>query len=159
MTSPPDVWQFLTSFHLVLPLLMLLGIGLLYSERALIYKGFLSYKWPMTKAVIKDQRDDSFLITGYNYWAIGNGTVRFTEIAYIYEYKVGEKKYHASNYCFGGHMDRFQATYLIGQHIHIFYNPTNPEESVIKRGIMPSALIGLLPIVLAISGIIAMAVS
>jgi len=55
-------------------------------------------------------------------------------------------------------MDRFPATYWIGQHIHIYYNPANPEESVIKRGLTTGALSGLSFIVFAIIGAMGMVV-
>ena len=129
------------------------GIWLLFLERHLIHKGMLSYKWPRIKAVIKDQRDESFYLTGFSYTSFRDASIRFQQIAYIYEYKINNHVYRSSNYCFGGYSDRCDATFVIGQHIHVSYNPSNPKESVIRYGLMPGALIGLALILVGIFGL------
>jgi len=79
----------------------------------------------------------------------GIGSARQTDTLYVYEYHVSGKTYCTENYCFGTRGEMFAAEYEIGQHVPVFYNPDNPEIAVIQRGIKPTAVIGLLPIVLA----------
>jgi hypothetical protein len=133
---------------------LIAGIWLLYLERKLIVKGFASYWWPRVKAVVEDQIDESFWITGYAYPGFGSGKVYYPCKGYPYRYKVGDHTYHSTTYCYGGYLDRSQATFTVGQHITISYNPVDPRDSVIKYGLMPGALIGLVPIILAVIGVV-----
>ena len=126
----------------------LLGIGawLHYGHRDLIRLGLSSYKWQKTEGTILDSRDDSFSIPGIDRTSTGVVPVEYKETVYDYVYEVAGKMYWCNTYSFGGWADRACAAYLIGTKVPVYYDPKHPEVAVLRRGLQPGAVFGLIPI-------------
>jgi hypothetical protein len=125
--------------------LMVCGIWLLYTTRNLIRLGLSSYKWPKTEGMIIDSKDNSFTIEGVDRTSTGVVPVQYKETIHLYEYIVDDRTYHSSTYCFGGWADNAGAAYLIGTKVPVYYDPRHPEVAVLKRGLQPGAVFGLIP--------------
>ncbi|HLX94650.1 MAG TPA: DUF3592 domain-containing protein [Verrucomicrobiae bacterium] len=126
--------------------LVVCGFWLLYTTRDLILLGLSSYKWLKTEGTIIDSQDNSFTIEGINRTSTGVVPVEYKETAHLYEYVVGGRTYRSSTFCFGGWADNTGAAYLIGTKVSVYYDPRHPEVAVLKRGLQPGALFGLIPI-------------
>jgi hypothetical protein len=100
-------------------------------------------------------RHDSYIVTGLiGLSGTGIGPIRQTDVLYLYQYHVAGKEYQTEDYCFGARGEMRRATYMIGQHVPVYYNPNNPAEAVIERGLKATALIGLLPLSLGLGGLL-----
>ena len=126
----------------------LLGFGawLLYGARGLIRLGLSSYKWQKTEGTIIDSRDDSFTIAGIDRTSTGVVPVEYKETVHDYIYEVAGQMYRCSTYCFGGWAERAEAAYFIGTKVSVYYDPKRPEVAVLRRGLQPGAVFGLVPI-------------
>jgi len=91
-----------------------------------------------------DTRDESFLTSGLTGSAgTGVGDVYWKETAHCYTYVVGGRSYYSKNYCFGGWSERVAASYCVGERVTVFYDPRDPGQAVLKRGVTFGALFGL----------------
>lgn len=122
------------------------GIWLLYGARGLIRLGLSSYKWARTEGTIVDSYDDSFTIPGINRTNTGIESVECKETAHVYEYQVDGRTYRCSTFCFGGHSEKAEAAYLIGTKVPVYYDPNHPEMAVLRRGLQPGSLFGIIPL-------------
>src|SRR5205809_920284 len=59
-----------------------------------------------------------------------------------YEYQVEGRRYRSSTYCFGVHVERAEAAFLIGSKVRVYYDPKDPQRAVLKRGLQPSMILG-----------------
>lgn len=124
------------------------GVWFLYGARDFIQLGLSSYRWASTEGAIVDSHDDSFTISGIG-GTSGSSLdvpVEYKETAHVYEYQVGGRTYRCSTFCFGGWSERAGAAYLIGTKVLVYYDPKHPEMAVLKRGIQPGAVFGVVPI-------------
>jgi hypothetical protein len=126
------------------------GVWLLYMTRGLIRLGLSSYKWGVVEGTIVDSFDDSFDTPGVNNTMTGVVPVVNKEVAHVFEYVVDGRAYRSNTYCFGCHLDKADAAYLIGTKVPVYYNPKHPEVAVLKRGVQFGTVIGLFPIGIAI---------
>jgi len=117
------------------------GLWVLYSERSLIRQAISSYRWLTTDGVIVDYTDASFTTAGIDR-NFGISPVTYKETKYAYEYKVNEHIYRSSTYCFGAHVEQARAAFLIGTKVRVYYDPKDPQNAVIKRGIQLSMFLG-----------------
>jgi len=133
--------------HIII-ILGLAGFGawVLYDARDLIRLGLSSYRWARTEGMIVDSHDDSFTIPGINQTNTGVVPVEYKETAHIYEYQVDGRTYRCGTYCFGGWSERAQAAYLIGAKVPVYYDPEHPEVAVLRRGLQPGAVFGIVPL-------------
>jgi hypothetical protein len=131
----------------LIPLLLLpLGLWWMYSQRDLFRDGLRSYFWPRTKGRIIDKEDRSFVVPGICGTAgTGIGLAEYRETGYFYEYEIGLTRYVGDTYCFGVHLDKALARYLVGERVKIYYNPNNPRESVLRRGLRLGTMASVIP--------------
>jgi len=135
---------------IVLILLVVAGAYFLYKERELIWLGFRSYSWPATEGEVVDSSDQSFVTAGLTgSAATGVGDVRWRETAYGYTYSAGGRSYHSATYCFGGWSERITASYRLGEKVTVYYDPADPQRSVLRRGVTFGALFGLVLLIIA----------
>jgi len=120
----------------------------MYSERRLILDGLRSYSWHRAKGRIIDREDRSFFIPGIvGSAATGVGLVEYREAGYYYEYQVGMKRYVNDVYCFGVHIDKEVARYIVGDHVPVYFDPEDPRSSVLRRGVPLGTMISLVPVI------------
>jgi hypothetical protein len=135
----------------IIPALAFGSVWLLYKERILITLGLRSYSWKATTGTIVDSRDESFVTDGLTGSAgTGIGEVRWNEQTYIFEYKVADRLYRCSRYCFGGWAEQLAATYSIGDTVTVYFDPANPHQAVLKRGLTWSATFGIWPLIVSL---------
>jgi hypothetical protein len=121
--------------------LAVVGSWVLYVERSLIRQAIASYGWLTTDGVVVDYTDASFTSEGIDR-NFGVGPVTYKETKYIYEYQVGEHTYRSNTYCFGAHVEQARAAFLVGTKVRIYYDPKDPQNAVIKRGVQISMFLG-----------------
>ena len=134
----------------IITVLLALGFSLLYASRQSIRRGLSTYKWIATEGTITDSSDNSFAGPGLDSLGAGVGECVYKETTHAYVYDVNGRAYSSDNYCFGSHIDRAGAAYLIGTKVTIYYDPRYPEAAVLKRGVPFSSLLGLFPLCVAI---------
>ena len=136
----------------IVPLLVLVGgICWVYSARDLFVDGFRSYSWPHTSGRIIDQEDRSFFGPGLVGTArTGVGLVQYRETGYFYEYEVGLTRYVGGLYCFGAHIDKALARYVVGDLVKVYYNPKNPREAVLRRGVQLGTWLSIVPVLVGL---------
>ena len=136
------------SIWLVPALSLLLGLWWMYSERSLILDGLRSYGWQCAKGRIIDREDRSFLIPGIvGSAATGVGLVEYRETGYYFEYQVGMTRFVNDVYCFGVHLDKAIARYIVGDHVVIYFDPRDPRRSVLRRGLRLGTMVSIVPVV------------
>ena len=95
-----------------------------------------------------DREDRSFFAPGLvGSAATGVGLVHYRETGYIYEYEVGLTRYVGGLYCFGVYLDKSVARQIVGDRVKVYYNPRNPHEAVLRRGIRLGTLTSLVPVI------------
>jgi len=130
-------------------LLLLFGLWVTYGSRDLLLNGLRSYWWPKTKGKIIKAEDQSFFGPGLAGSAATEVvSVRYPETGYYYEYQVGLTRYTGDTYCFGVHIDKEPACYLIGDHVTVYHDPIDPKRAVLRRGVQLGTLFG--PMVVAV---------
>lgn len=120
-----------------------MGIWMLYADRKTIWQALSAYRWMATDGTVTEIRDDSFTIPGINRTNSGVVPVTYMEARHIYEYTVGGKVYQSHNSCFGGHVEQAEASFPVGAKVKVYFNPMDPQMSVLKRGIPSVMIIGL----------------
>jgi hypothetical protein len=125
------------------------GVWLLYANPELIRLGLLSYRWATTEGTIVDSIDNSFVSAGITR-NFGIGPVQNNETTHVFEYVVDGRPYRSSAFCFGNYLDIAGAAYLIGTKVPVYYDPKHPEMAVLKRGIQIGAIMGIVPLGIAI---------
>src|SRR5438552_2714912 len=136
-------------------LTLILGFWWMYSERTLIRDGLRSYRWQRTKGRIIDREDRSFLVPGIVGSAgTGIGLVEYRETGYYFEYQVGMTRYVNNLYCFGVHLDKSVACYIVGDRVSVYFDPQNPRHSVLRRGMRLGTMISMVPAVVGAGGLI-----
>ncbi len=133
-------------------LLCLLGLSgyLFYKERLLITKGFRSYFWPHVQGQVKSQRAETYLVRSF--LGLGDSALakmRQTGIVYLYEYQVNGTTYTTENYHFAPPAKIDDVEYSLGHHLDVYHDPKNPADAVIRKGLTPRPLIGLIPLGIA----------
>jgi hypothetical protein len=118
-----------------------LGFWVLFSSRDLIRQALASYRWATTEGVIVDLTDASFTTPGLTRIG-GIGEVAYHEVTHVYEYQVGGQTYQSSNYCFGAHIERAEAAFSAGTKVKVYYDPLDPKNAVLRRGLQPSLFLG-----------------
>src|SRR3989442_11233041 len=98
----------------------LLGVWVLYGQRDLIRQAVASYKWTATDGSIVDSADDTFTAPGIDRTGTGVVPVSYHETTYVYEYQVEGRTYRSSTYCFGAHVERAEAAFLIGSKVRVY---------------------------------------
>lgn len=134
--------------------LFVLAIGLIwvYSEKSLFFQGLRSLRWHRTKGRIIDSEDRSFFVPGIVGSAgTGVGLVRYPETGYYYEYQVGMTRYVNDTYCFGVHLDKSVAQYVIGDRVPVFFDPARPRNSVLRRGVPPGTMVSIVPVIVGLT--------
>jgi hypothetical protein len=140
----------------LVPLLLLLGgVCWVYCERTLFVQGLRSLRWQRTKGRIIDQEDRSFLVPGIVGSAgTGIGLVQYLETGYYFEFQVGMTRYVNDTYCFGVHLDKAVGHYIVGDYVPVYFDPKNPRNSVLRRGVPPGTMISIVPVVIGLGVII-----
>lgn len=78
----------------------------------------------------------------------GKGGQPMMSIGLTFDFKVGDKTYSGSQYRFGSNSTGFDARYAssvvqplpVGREVEVFYNPTDPQDCVLSRGLDGSDL-------------------
>jgi hypothetical protein len=137
---------------------LFMGIILFLINFRLLYKSTISESWSRTNGiVIKSQLDES-------------GTGGEDSITYKpdiqYQYEVEQKLYDSKRLYFGSNISssfkkrkstRLVQKYSTGTEVIVYYNQSNPKESVIETGIHSEIWIGFIVVaLLCISGYVAM---
>src|SRR4051812_34610984 len=134
---------------------LLLGLYWMYSERDLFRDGLRSYRWRRTKGQIIDSEDCSFLVPGVvGIAGTGIGLVEYSEPTYLYLYQVGQTDYLGDTCCFGVHIDKVKARYMIGDDVSVYYDPNEPRRSVLRRGLQPGTMLSTVPVVVGATALI-----
>ena len=121
------------------------GAWLLYASRDFIRLGLASYRWPKTTGTIVNKYDTSFTIPGVGMNNTTVGMVECRETTHVYEYEVWGKIYRCHTYCFGAYAETSMAAYLSGAEVQLYYDPNHPEVAVLRRGLQPGAIFGIIP--------------
>jgi hypothetical protein len=137
----------------LIPLLLIpLGLWWMLSQRDLFQDGLRSYFWPQAKGRIIDREDRSFFGPGLvGGTATGVGLVEYRETGYFYEYEVGLTRYVGDMYCFGVHLDKALARYIVGDRVKVYYNPKNPREAVLRHGLRSGTMASTIPFVVGMA--------
>jgi hypothetical protein len=123
------------------------GLYWVYSQRDLFRNGVRTYFWRETTGRVIDEEDRSFFVPGIVGTAgTGVGLVQYRETGYFYEYQVGLNRYVGDLFCFGVHLDKSLARHVVGDRVKVYYNPDNPHEAVLRRGVRSGALISFIPV-------------
>jgi hypothetical protein len=139
-----------TTFYYVawlVPLfLLVVGLCWVYSQRGLFLQGLRSLRWHRTNGRIIDREDRSFSVPGLvGFAATGVGLAKYRETGHYFEYEVGMTRYVNDMHSFGVHLDKATARYTLGDHIPVYFDPENPRNSVLHRGLPPGVVISLVP--------------
>jgi hypothetical protein len=129
--------------------LVIIGLALFYYERKSIGLGIRSYSWQSVTGHLV-QQDHELCDVVERVSTQGLARVSRSLPVYWYEYEVGEKTYRGNRYSFGSILDTLIPKYVVGQKLNIFYDPNNPSEAVLQRGLALGSLIGLFPIIGAV---------
>ena len=121
--------------------LCLTGLVLMYFDRTRLILALRSYAWKPTRAVVTDLQNVSFDLDAVT--SRGPQVISYREFSYCFQYHVHGVEHHTQNYCFGGHMDQASANYHVGDETTLYVDPRNPDQAVVRRGIMPSQLVPL----------------
>ena len=119
--------------------LCLTGLVLMYFDRTRLILALRSYAWKPTRAVVTDLQNVSFDLDAVT--SRGPQVISYREFSYCFQYHVHGVEHHTQNYCFGGHMDQASANYHVGDETTLYVDPRNPDQAVVRRGIMPSQLV------------------
>jgi hypothetical protein len=125
--------------------LLVIGFGLFFYERESIRLGIRSYSWKSVRGRLVE-RDHELCDIVESVGIYGLARVSRSLPVYWYEFQVGQKTYQGNRYSFGSIMDTLIPKYVVGQSVTVFYDPTNPGDAVLKRGVAPGSLIGLIPL-------------
>lgn len=112
--------------------MIIVGISLLWTQRRFIFLGWQSRKWKRTGAKIVDGKF-------YEGLHAPKLAVFFdqTQCVYSYKYHVSGHSYISTDYSFAGGQDPAPIEWLVGGHVTIHYDPTDPARAVVKPGIRP----------------------
>lgn len=127
-------------------MLTLVGVWLLFDAREAIRLGFSSYSWPRVEGLIIDSSDKSFTLPGIDQTSAGVKSVGYKEVSHVYRYCVGNQTYYGDKFCFGGWAENATAAYHTGTVVPVYYDPRRPQMAVLRRGLQPSAVFGVLPL-------------
>ncbi len=131
--------------------LIFAGMGFLYTQRRYLLVGWRSYFWQTTGGLVVESDDKSFHSPGVTGLAgEGVGELRPLDREYIYRYTVAGTVYESNQYCFGGWAENLGASFAIGDAVKVYYDPKNPQQAVLRRGIPVVGIVGLAPIILGI---------
>ena len=73
--------------------------------------------------------------------------VHYRETGYFYEYQVGLTRHVGGLYCFGVCLDKSVARHLIGERVKVYYNPGDPREAVLRRGVQLGTMVSVVPVI------------
>jgi hypothetical protein len=123
--------------------ILLGGVSIVWQALA-IERAAESRRWPRAPGKVLrsfvDRREDGD----------GDGPVYLVKV--ICRYKVGDSEYTCDRLRFGlalwtsvpmTYFSRALRKYRVGDNVEVFYNPQNPEESVLEAGFAPAMLSGL----------------
>lgn len=111
-----------------------------YQDRHQMSLAWASRKWLPAVGKVISIRDNSFEIDSASQLSVASST-RYYEDLITVKYEVNATVFTTGNYSFGGHIDQPWAIHQIGQAVTVFYDPSQPERSVVKRGIPVSLLV------------------
>lgn len=110
------------------------GIFLAWIDRRDLILALRSYWWSKTEGRICQLRDGSFVIDGHNPHT-PTSSVKYTESAFVYEFRIDGVRFQGTRVAFGGHVDRLGFNYLLGNRVLVFYDQEDPSRSVLRRGL------------------------
>jgi hypothetical protein len=111
-----------------------------FQDRHRMALAWASRKWRPTVGKVISLQDNSFDIDSANQVSVASST-RYYEDLITVKYEVNATVFTTGNYSFGDHIDQPWAIHQIGQTVTVFYDPSQPERSVVKRGIPVSLLV------------------
>ena len=111
--------------------MVVLGITLLWMQRDFITLGWQSRHWIKARAKVVNSK--------FNQGIPGCGGLsvflKQPHWIYIYEFHVSGHTYTNSRYSCAGGLDPSPLNLVVGEHITIYHDPTNPERAVVKPGL------------------------
>lgn len=103
---------------------------LTFLEQPQLRLAFASRKWRPVTGVVIDIEDIPFMVDPASRYASGS-----RENLITVHYEVSGVRFKTQNYSFGGHLDQPYGIHRMDQKLTVYYNPSNPAEAVVKRGV------------------------
>lgn len=108
-------------------------------ERQLLRLAWASRRWIPTDGTIAEIADNSFFIDSVNKYTTATRT-KYSEDRLTVCYEIEGQRFTTTNYSFGGHCDQPFGLHHVGDHLGVYYDPTDPTRAVIKKGVPVSLL-------------------
>jgi hypothetical protein len=109
-------------------------------ERRLRRQAWSSRHWLPTEGKVIDVSDNSFSIDSVNQYTPATKTKYYEDLLTI-SYQVDGEKYVTTNYSFGAHVDQPFEMHRVGDRVTVFYNPNEPGNAVVNKGMTFSLLL------------------
>lgn len=126
--------------------LVILGIFCLFSyftcaDCTQFLMAVRSMRWKKASAMISEvKRDTSVDSCVANFPGSGKYKPFYTVTICVYRFQVNDVWYSGDRYSFGGYADQNTMLRNSGDTIAVFYDPQNPSESVVVKGLTPTLL-------------------
>ena len=95
-----------------------------------------SRRWHPVMGAVTCTKDNSFMVNLASGYASGH-----KEDLLTIQYEVSGFSFTTQSYSFGGHLDQPFGIHRVGDHLAVYYNPSNPAQAVVKRGVTFSLLL------------------
>lgn len=109
-------------------------LWLMFENRECFLGAWKSRHWKSTSAQITDIQDHTYLsdvLTKYS----GSSVVERKSRTFTFWYVVNDASYESNRHAFDDSLIKGEADIRKGDKVTIFYNPMNPQESVVRRGL------------------------
>ena len=123
--------------------MMIAGIYFTVKDWKILAASWRSRNWQSTQGKIIEVTNESFEIPGTAGY-IPTTSVKYLHEGFVYKYKVNGKKYHSQSVCFGGHAEGKLTQLMTGSNVTVFYDPQNPKDSVLKKGLTAGSTSGIM---------------
>ena len=99
-----------------------------------------SRRWRPVTGIVTRITDNSFAIDSASKYSSATQT-QYSEDLVTVGYEVSSVPYMTRTYSFGGHADQPHCVHRVGDNLTVYYNPSNPAQAVVKRGVPLSLLL------------------
>lgn len=109
-------------------------LWIMFENREAFLGAWKSRHWKSTSAQITDIQDHTYLsdvVTKYS----GSSVVERKSRNYTFSYVVNDASYQSNRYAFDDSLIKGESDIRKGDKVTIFYDPINPQESVVIRGL------------------------
>lgn len=127
-----------------------LAFWLMYMDRQTYRDAWRCRRWKSTRAIVTKIREEPFDVDVVSKRKRSR-VERRKDRRYHFQYSVERTTYHSERYSFNGGLWPRPPVFKLRSKITLYYDPTNPGRSVVKRDIPPRLL--LMPLV-ALGGVI-----